>query len=74
MSHRDPEGTARALLDLFGSVGPTSETGGVRLATRSRIATWALDEIGVAARELGLANPPPGLASLTDSLFEEDDR
>lgn len=73
-ARHDPEGTARVLLDLLESVGPTSETRGVRPVARSSNATWALNEIGVAARELGLANPPPGLASLTDSLFEEDDR
>jgi glycosyltransferase involved in cell wall biosynthesis len=70
----DPEGTARALLDLLRSMGPARETSGARPSARSNLATWAMDEVAVSARELGLAAPPSELASLTCSLFGEIDR
>lgn len=72
---RDPEGSARALLDLLGDVEATREGAEVRLAARrsaqNGLVSGALDEIGVAARELGMADLPPGLASLADELLGE---
>jgi glycosyltransferase involved in cell wall biosynthesis len=70
----DPEGTTHAFLDLLRCVGPGRETTSARPPARSDLATCALDEVAVAARELGLAAPPPELGSLTRSLFGEVDR
>jgi len=72
---RDPEGSARALLDLLRAVETARGTAERRLAARraveASLASRALDEIAVAARELGVAESPPGLASLAVQLFGE---
>jgi hypothetical protein len=73
---RDPEGAARALLDLLRAVerarGGARRTRATPGGGPGRLASRALDEIVVAARELGVVDPPPGLASLAAHLFGED--
>jgi glycosyltransferase involved in cell wall biosynthesis len=73
---RDPEGAARALLDLVRAVEPARGGAGQTLApprgVAGRLASRALDEIVVAARELGVVDPPPGLALLAAHLFGEE--
>ena len=72
---RDPEGTARALLGLLQAIEPESGPAEQRLAARRAVeagpAARALDEMTVAARELGLVDPPAGLASIASDLFGE---
>jgi hypothetical protein len=72
---RDLEGTARALLCLLQAIEPASEPAEQRLAARRAVeagpAARALDEMTVAARELGLVDPPAGLASIASDLFGE---
>jgi hypothetical protein len=68
---RDPGGVARALLGLFGTIEPVTE-GPARRGTEGGPAARALDEVTVAARELGLVDPRPDLAPLVAELFGED--
>jgi hypothetical protein len=68
---RDPGGAARALLDLLRTVEPAAEGPASRRATEGGPAARALDEVTVAARELGLVDPPPDLAPLVAELFDE---
>ena len=68
---RDPGGAARALLDLLRTVEPAAEGPASRRATERGPAARALDEVTVAARELGLADPTSDLAPLVAELFGE---
>lgn len=73
---RDPEGSAHALLELLRSIAPESEaatrTLAARRATEAGLAAPALDEVTVAARELGVMELGPAVASLVTDLFGED--
>jgi hypothetical protein len=66
----DPAAAARALLGLLRTIEPVTE-GPARRATEGGPADRALDEVAVAARELGLADPRPDLAPLVAELFGE---
>ncbi len=68
---RDPEGTARALLGLLGTIEPAAGRPAPQRATEGGPVARALDEVTVAARELGLADPRPDLAPLVAELFGE---
>jgi hypothetical protein len=69
---RDPEGSTRTLLELLRSSKPAREPLTLPMPGESSLASDALDEVRVAARELGIAELAPGLSSLITGLFGED--
>jgi glycosyltransferase involved in cell wall biosynthesis len=72
----DPAPPARALHDLLVAVRSAAAGQGgsvaTALATGDSLASRAFQEIAVAGRELGLPEPPSGLAPLVTALFPEE--
>lgn len=73
---REPSHYVRPLLEVLRTVDRTKAAGLEAFATRRAAegtpASGALDEVRCGARELGLMELPPGLASLVGGLFGEE--
>lgn len=68
---RDPGGVAQALLGLLRTIEPIAQEPAARRTVEGSPAGRALDEVAVAARELGLDDPRPVLSPLVAALFGE---